>query len=164
RSSCATTSRTCAADSSLGTLIRSGCAGTIAARSAAKYGLSSALTRTMVRLPVAADGCTARKAATSARAPALRSSATASSRSKDTASATPAQALANRSGRPPGTNSLLRITSPAIAASVRNPHRDQRRWLDVQKIILLAFALARAGPLLQACRPRSRSEEHTSEL
>src|SRR5690606_42097939 len=78
-----------------------------------------------------------------------------SSRSKDPASAAPAQALANSSGRVPGTNSLLRITSPAIASSVRNPHRDQRRRFDVQKIILLVFALAATGPLLQACRPRS---------
>jgi hypothetical protein len=84
----------------------------MASMSASKCGVSSPFTRTMMVLPVLA-GSPRRNFASSLRASPLRDSSTASSRSKDSASAGPLRAFSKSSGRLPGTKSLLLIRAAA---------------------------------------------------
>src|ERR1700730_10448991 len=109
RESASAAALTSCGDSAIGRFARSSAGPTMACRSASKCGVDGALTRTIMSLR-SAPGCRLLKNdATAARAAALRLSSTASSRSIEIASAWLATALANSSGREPGTNSLLRI-------------------------------------------------------
>ncbi|MNX98070.1 hypothetical protein D3C86_1304600 [compost metagenome] len=110
RSACsmaAAARRTSSALSGLGRLTRCKPGTTTAARSASKCGVSSPFTRTISVLVLARVSAARSRPDSSARASPFFSSATASSRSKDSASASLASALAKNSGREPGTNSLL---------------------------------------------------------
>jgi hypothetical protein len=64
----------------------------------------------MITLEVVRTSADCKKSRTIERASALRASTTESSRSIEIASAWLASALANNSGREPGTNSLLRMS------------------------------------------------------
>src|SRR5690606_6959595 len=106
------TSRSSAASSALGRFSRSTAGNATARKSSSKCALSTALVRTTTTLP--ARALPSRKAATRARASALPASGTESSRSKEIASASPANALAKSSSRAPGTRSLLRPVPVAL--------------------------------------------------
>src|SRR5258708_1772564 len=107
--------RTSPADSTLGRLSRSRRALTTAARSASKCGVVSPFARTIRILVDATNSGDCRAWPTRRRASALPFSRTASSRSKDKASAWLARAFGKSSGREPGTNSLLRMTGGLLA-------------------------------------------------
>ena len=148
------------AKSGLGRLssCRPGC--TTAARSAAKCGEPNRLTRTIRVLPVAmaaAAAGVASMACTALRASALRAGLTASSRSNDKASASPAKALENSSGRVPGTNNLLRM-GPGVAGlrcqkEPRSVGSDTRESCFVETNYLRTFVwVVEAGSMLEAAR------------
>jgi hypothetical protein len=163
-SSKATAASTCCADSALGRLSRSTPSRATAARSAARCGVSSALTRTTMVLAEASSGADCSRSDTSSRAWPLRASGTESSRSKLNASASPASALANNSGRTPGTNSLLRIDHALHGAQCAGNGSKEKsstayseetfhllggiRWTQV-----MAFG---AGPQYASSSPRRR--------